>query len=303
MKRVVVGILVGMFFLAGAFASAGASDLGRVPAAFAVDGKYDYSMALYAGGIEEIASDWPRIYASGIPMIGDGNGGEKPFGEEPTVQSGRVIIIPPYVIALDHIVTISDVAMPIMTPFGVQAMKIPVTRVGNEEFWLQSAKNSAAKILLKKLLVIPNMDLAFFEMPAGAHVRHAAFTIGNSYELQLLHSVIVLGSPSFYGVNVRVGAVSALYSDFDQDRVSENAKKDGTFVQGEMGISVPIVPGDSGSPVVAFRDGRPELVGIVNTQLLGILGTMIPIDEVLRHFKEATGVDLREVSRKDPYRQ
>ena len=61
-----------------------------------------------------------------------------------------------------------------------------------------------------------------------------------------------------------------------------------------VAFSQSFLPGDSGSPVIALRDGKPELVGLVNAQVAEIFTTMIPVDVVVNRIKELTGINIRQ---------
>jgi S1-C subfamily serine protease len=97
-------------------------------------------------------------------------------------------------------------------------------------------------------------DLAFFRLPAGVEAPALPFPAGDSDRLRIGDFVYLLGRLEGTDLHVRSGIVSALTPTA---RVAALPGARDVFM-----ISAPLSPGDSGSPVLAVRSGRCELVGI-----------------------------------------
>lgn len=261
------------------------------------DGEYDYATTLFRGDLEKIFSDWPRIWGSGRPVVVNKETGERTVLDVSFIR-GRAHVIPPYVFTNRHIVKnyLSSAR------FGVG--KEP-DEMQDEEYWLEIDPQGSWISLKKIALSETEDDLAVFEMveASGNYTTIPAppFIIGRSDELKIGHVVFVAGSPAMHGFALRQGVVSGFGRTF-----SEGHKLPfGLKLKDVVIFSAPITTGDSGSPVIALRDGRPELVGIVASYLwydnVANFGVMIPIDLVVEKIKKLTGIDLREVNEK--YRQ
>jgi len=100
----------------------------------------------------------------------------------------------------------------------------------------------------------PKSDLAFFSLPEEITAPALPFPTGESGRLRIGDFVYLLGRLEGTDLHVRSGIVSALSPTA---RVAELPIAQNVFM-----ISAPLSVGDSGSPVLAVRDGRYELVGI-----------------------------------------
>lgn len=288
--------LLGLF-IASSEAHAGGSFCEDPSSGLAPDGKYDFSAALFPGGWEKVASDWPRIFASGIPVK------KNDKGEEEVMQfvqrSGRVIVVPPrFVITPFHIVDLLSYIVRHPTPFGIIEIEEKADSIRNESYWLQSAAG-APRIPLKKAGGFSDIDTAFFETADGAAALTAILPLGKSGELCLGHMLFVLGSPALLGTHIREGVASAfrLISQDLAEQKQFSPLKFNLFVS----ISIPIDLGDSGSPVVALRDGAPEIIGFASnalrvSKLMHNLNMIVPTDEVVKRIKETNGIDLHQLS-------
>jgi len=114
-------------------------------------------------------------------------------------------------------------------------------------------------VKLEKLVFDPQDDIALLKIPVV--VETFPFRIGSSNELNpgvyvdifgALFDKIILKN----GVIGLLGLTSPQY-DFIKIKGAKGEKKDYII------LTLPINPGNSGAPVVVYRDGKPELVGIV----------------------------------------
>ena len=251
------------------------------------DGKYDFSTVLFNGGLENISSDWPRIFASGKPVIINKEKQERNELEQKTSE-GRAIIIPPYVLALFHYVDLRTLRGTV----GPVTFEFTADEVINEEYWLSPNKDLDIKIPLQKIKFLPESDLAVFKMSENVIISHPLFDFGRSRELRVGNVVFLLGSPTLAAPIVRSGIVAGFGYQVDARNLTIPSIWDAKDL---ILISMGIVGGDSGSPVIALRDGKPELVGMVNSTFSNV-GSMIAIDRALEKIKTATRIDLRKIN-------
>lgn len=154
-------------------------------------------------------------------------------------------------------------------------------------------------IVLKEIYRNREKDFSLFEMPVSLRALDFPFKIGESDQLKTGNFIYMNGQPGGTNSEVaRSGHVTALLSAVQNDN---ELKKD----YNEFSISQSTAEGDSGSPVVAFRDGGPELIGIY----LGFTGNYhgngrntrsraLKINVALDEIKKNLGIDLRELQRK-----
>lgn len=255
------------------------------------DGQYDFSYILFRGGLESYGYDWPRIIASGKPIVIN-----KQNSEETALplrrNEGRVIVIFPYVLVPYHIVDLLSYPQTIMTPMGSRIIVHRADKVREEEYWFQE-RPASEKISLRPVIFLPESELALFTLAPGDGEHLFQFTLGLSRQLRLGHKIFILGSPGLLGSFIREGIIANLHVTFPKNDVDRMGVGE-WLMRSSIGISSAVLPGDSGSPVIALRDGNPELVGIVNINLFERLGIMIGIDRVLEKIQEATGIDLRK---------
>ncbi len=261
------------------------------------DGKYDFSTALFSGGLEKVARDWPRIFAFGVPVRKLPEGKEEEM--KPAERSGRVVIVPPrYIITPFHIVDLLTYTTQRSSPFGIISVEEKADEVRHEMYGLKFT-DSATLTPLKKIAVFPDIDAALFQVLDSDVLLTTSLSLGKSNELCLGHVIFILGSPGVLGVHVREGVISAF------NLIPEEIAGQKIFAPLKMhllmSISADIDRGDSGSPVVALRDGVPEVVAIASN-VLGISSLMhginmvIPIDLIVTRVREETGIDLKQLS-------
>jgi hypothetical protein len=146
--------------------------------------------------------------------------------------------------------------------------------------------------LVKKLEEVfrdDKLDMVIFRvpkevLPENVKLRPFPYRYGNSSELDIGHRVYVVGNPCLMGINVRDGIVS-----MTEVPVLEGYKGN----DGDIITSIPLVPGDSGMPVIALRDGEYEFVGLAK----GILPTaaisiVLGVDAIRNKMNEAGLKDL-----------
>ena len=111
-------------------------------------------------------------------------------------------------------------------------------------------------------------DVSIFQ---GDHKESFPFPFGNSDLLEVGDRIAVIGFSFTKLFNFKEGLVSALKVGDAYGKMENDV----------MLITVSINPGDSGSPALAFRNGRCEIVGIVNAGIRDKgMGFAIKINEV-----------------------
>jgi S1-C subfamily serine protease len=192
-----------------------------------------------------------------------------------------------YLLTVDHAVTHYELTYE--TPFGT--IVLPAEKI-SEETYLLAAGNEYP---LRRVYSNREDDIAVFEVPSTLSLQAFPYSIGNSDDLRIGNFIYLVGNPLNTGMNVREGIVSALVAP---DIVAKaEVKTENAFM-----VSNGLNPGDSGSPVLAIRDGKFELVGLSQGIFMVSqrMGWVIRINQVLRSIEEGTilhPVSLQEVAR------
>ncbi len=226
------------------------------------------------------------------------------------VSEAPAIIIGRYVLMASHvsdaeILSLQTVRM--MTPVGEMVASYNLKVLEYKATFLLA---DGSKCSLKELYRNKEKDFSLFEIiasPEGETKNVSAsnfpFEIGKSDELKIGHFIYINGRPRINSEVARPGYVTSLVRASLGD--ASEVKKDDS----EFGISQSTDQGDSSSPIVALRDGRPELVGIY----LGWIGTRddngentrsraLKINVVIDEIKAKLGIDLREIQRQILYK-
>jgi len=157
------------------------------------------------------------------------------------------------VLTVAHVVVMNSLTQRLLTPMGIANIVISDQRVDSETFLVD---NEGARIPLTPLLVSSEDDVAILRIPNQAKITSVfPYDIGDSDDLRLGNVVYILGRPLDQDVNVREGIISGLKGNALSQEIY--AQPDNLFM-----FSGGIVSGDSGSPVIAVRDGAYEVVGI-----------------------------------------
>lgn len=148
---------------------------------------------------------------------------------------------------------------------------------------------------LKELYRNREKDFTLFKGPENMKLTNFPFEIGKSNELRIGHFIYLNGQPAIKSEIARPGYVTSLVS---ASKSKLGVKKN----DNEFGLSQSIDEGDSGSPVIAFRDGKPELIGIHigwvgndDDNGRNIRSRALKIDMAVDEIKERLGIDLRKL--------
>ncbi len=196
-----------------------------------------------------------------------------------------VVLFGKYLLTVEHVVSLEEMAA--VTPFG--RVVIPATKVSERTFLEHDSK----RYELERLVVDNDMDVALFRLPEGLSLKSFPYRMGNSDDLQVGNFVYLVGNPMNIGINVREGIVSSLKAPAIVSRL--NAVAENAFM-----VSNGLNPGDSGTPVIAIRDGVYELVGLSQGtfQTSQRLGWAIRINNILRRIEAGLGSPLLTMGRR-----
>ncbi len=233
-------VLLGIFLLASCTASnQQAKRSGPRP-----DKLYDNNTYL----VDPSRMDLARVMASFVPLstktkfeMTDGESVEQQKMGSGVVLGGR------YVLTVEHVIVQNGYT--INSPFGT--IQIPAKKISEETFFRWKNKD----YLLRTVYINKEEDIALLEIVSEARPPSFPYELGNSDDLRVGNFVYVVGNPLSIGINVREGIVSSTKAPAGISVVGVEPRH--MFM-----VSNGLMPGDSGSPIIAIRDGRFELVGI-----------------------------------------
>jgi S1-C subfamily serine protease len=192
--------------------------------------------------------DLARVMASFVPLYTKTTfeipGGE--IAEHLKVGSG-VILDGRYVLTVEHVVVQNGYS--VSTPFG--PIQVLAEKISEETYFQWKNKKYPLRMVYKN----KDEDIALLEILSEVRPPSFPYQIGNSDDLRVGNFVYVVGNPLSIGINVREGIVSAT-------KAPPGISASGVEPRHMFMVSNGLMPGDSGSPIIAIRDGRFELVGI-----------------------------------------
>ena len=194
-----------------------------------------------------------------------------------SLKGTGVVLFGKYLLTVEHVVTLDRAT--VATPFGEVAL--PASKISERTFLEHGGK----RYPLERLVADGDLDVALFRLPKGLGMRSFPYRIGNSDDLQVGNFVYLIGNPMNFGINVREGIVSSLKAPKVVTQVNSIAEN--AFM-----VSNGLNPGDSGTPVIAIRDGRYELVGLSQGSFIRSqrLGWVIRINTILRRIQALSGI-------------
>jgi len=213
-----------------------------------VDGMYDNNPILVNQRVMEIQ----RIIDS-VHFLHTDTKFKLEDGEVITAEldGAGVLIYDRYILTVNHAVCQDTLQVEMLTPVGTQTIDVPAEKLSEHTY----LKLDDCRIELEAVVKGKEDDIAIFELPHGLRLNSFPYGIGNSDELKVGNFIYVIGNPMNYGINVREGIVSSM---MPPEAISAILPR---FENAFM-ISNGVNPGDSGTPVIAIRDGQYELVGL-----------------------------------------
>jgi hypothetical protein len=167
------------------------------------------------------------------------------------LDAAGVLILDRYILTVNHAVSQDSLQVEMLTPVGMQSMEVPAEKLSEKTY----LKLGDRRIGLEEIVKGKEDDIAIFRVPDDVQLTSFPYKIGNSDELQVGNFIYVIGNPMNYGINVREGIVSAMMAP--EAIAAVLPRFENAFM-----ISNGVNPGDSGTPVIAIRDGNYELVGL-----------------------------------------
>ncbi len=188
------------------------------------------------------------------------------------LQGTGVVLFGKYLLTVEHITRLDPPT--VNTPVG--EVKVETTKVSERTVLEYDGKSYP----LERLVLDKDLDVALFQLPEGLKLVSFPYRIGNSDELQVGNFVYLIGNPMNFGINVREGIVSSL-------KAPKVVSKVNSIAENAFMVSNGLNPGDSGTPVIAIRDGRYELVGLSQGSFIRSqrLGWVIRINTVFRRIQ------------------
>ncbi len=167
------------------------------------------------------------------------------------LNGAGVLIFDRYILTVTHAVSQDSLQVQMYTPMGLQSIEVPAEKLSE----YTSLNLNGSYIKLERVVNGKEDDIAIFKLPDGLQLNSFPYNIGNSDELQVGNFLYIIGNPMNYGINVREGIVSSMVAP--EAIAAILPRFENAFM-----ISNGVNPGDSGTPVIAIRDGRFELVGL-----------------------------------------
>jgi len=196
------------------------------------------------------------------------------------LDGAGVLVFDRYILTVSHAVSHDSLQVEMLTPMGIQTIDMPADKLSEQTY----LNLNGSRIRLEEVVKGKEDDIAIFKVPDGLQLNSFPYEIGNSDELQVGHFIYVIGNPMNYGINVREGIVSSMVAP--EAIAAILPRFENAFM-----ISNGVNPGDSGTPVIAIRDGQYELVGLsqgifTNAQNLS---WAIKINPILNKLKDGMG--------------
>jgi S1-C subfamily serine protease len=189
-----------------------------------------------------------------------------------TGQATGVAIFGRFILTVDHAVTNYD--LKVSVPNG--SVAVPARKKMQKTFIVIDGEPHPLTALLRDRV----NDVALFRLPDELILPSFPYHIGNSDDLKVGNFIYVVGNPMNLGFNVREGIVSTL-------RAPEEINAIDAIPGNAFMVSNGLNPGDSGTPAIAIRDGKFELVGLTQgTFLRGQrLGWVLRINAIMEKIR------------------
>ena len=167
------------------------------------------------------------------------------------LNGAGILIFDRYILTVTHAVSQDSLQVQMFTPMGLQSIEVPAEKLSEHTY----LNLNGTHIKLERVVNGKEDDITIFKVPDGLQLNSFPYNIGNSDELQVGNFLYIIGNPMNYGINVREGIVSSMVAP--EAIAAILPRFENAFM-----ISNGVNPGDSGTPVIAIRDGQFELVGL-----------------------------------------
>ena len=245
MKQFVIVLVLSLLFTACTPATRNPTNVMLPPM---IDGKYDNNPILVNQRSMQIQRIIDSVYFLHTDTEFKLEDGEVITAE---LDSAGVLILDRYILTVNHAVCHDSLQVEMLTPMGVQSIDVPAKKLAEQTY----LNLHGTRIRLEEVTKGKDDDIAIFRVPDDLQLNSFPYGIGNSDELQVGNFLYVIGNPMNYGINVREGIVSSMMAPEAIATILPHYEN--AFM-----ISNGVNPGDSGTPVIAIRDGKYELVGL-----------------------------------------
>lgn len=266
-----------------------------------IDGKYDFNNNLIKEWDLKKFFDY-RVYAKtslllktpeelikmGFNILKEVKGGS----ESPAIVIGKYVLMTSHT---NDAEVFKKEASRFQTPQGIVEVSFAFIVL---EYKVSILLPNGEELALKELYRNKEKDFSLFEMPVPQRALNFPFKIGDSSQLKIGKFIYLNGRPGLNSEVARSGHVTALLS------ATQSGEKQVEKDYYAFGISQSTEKGDSGSPIIAFRDGKPELVGFYlgwagnyNDNGKNVRSRALKVNAAVDEIKEKYGVDLRELQR------
>lgn len=252
---------------------------------------FDYKVYVRTRALFEVSADLKKLNPDSPSEL-------VKIGKAPAMVIGRYVLMASHT---NDVEIFSQQLVRIRTPFGVVERIFQLKILEHKVALLMS---DGSELMLRELYRNKEKDFSLFEVyasssggPENVEALNFPFEIGKSDELRIGCFIYMNGQPRINSEVARPGFVTSLVRASLDGALGVN--KDNN----EFGISQSTDQGDSGSPIMAFRDGRPELVGIYlgwiqreeNDNGPNTRSRALKINVAVDEIKEKLGIDLREL--------
>ncbi|GEM_PF-6317558 len=179
-----------------------------------------------------------------------------------------------YILTLEHIINgaidflplpiVNDEGLALMLQSGPVLMEIPLDEVSRKYDLIVDGERKELDVIISN----NNVDAALLKTEdyiLKKSLNKLFYKVGNSDELRVGNWVMIAGKPLQMDDNTRFGTITNIKPVGASKVPVQNAKDKITKnVDYIFSISSPVVPGDSGSLVLAARDGKLEIVGFAD---------------------------------------
>lgn len=224
--------------------------------------------------------------ASGVPR------------EDLLIMQGGGFIVGEYLVTVEHMKTPSS---RMLTLFLITKGYRNFTDIKVKETWFEILYADNTLVVggsdaLEFVATKEEFHLSFYKLAVVIPPKYKlALPFGDTACLEIGTAVILGGNPVTFGRNFRTGHVSSLRGGKIENALEEESSlkkvsEDATFI-----VQLPIIPGDSGHPVVSLTStGEVVIVGVAFTTvpgtLFGDVRLILRIETVKAFFQEK-GID------------
>lgn len=242
------------------------------------DGRYDFNNELIdfnADGLEKVMGSLYRVRTKSVFERAKDHS-----VVELQMEGGGTVLLGKYFVTVDHVVNSPG----LVQNFGFFSIREEAEKLSETSYLLVDGK----EVEMEPVYTSERNDIAVFKIPDGVSIDYSfPYELGESDELRPGHLLYAIGVPGLLGVNVREGICSSKHLD---ERLDGFCETDNAFM-----VSNGINPGDSGTMIVAVRDGKYELVGLPQGKFTTMEGMgwavgISPLKKLLREHLENEGL-------------